>query len=289
LNEIEIRCPKRKEFDKITQYYNQYFEPWDSDIDRYLFRSYISIHKQFVKVASLNNSIIGFIVATITNSEKARIYIIIVDTQYQKKSIGKNLVIHLEKALKERMKLKYLTIRIPEKRFGTKGFFEKLGFRLVSILNCYERKSLSFPEIQPPKYTFRKVIIEDIPRLLEIEEACFSGFWRMRKEELLSQIYNPLSVILVACKKDKILGYNYNRVSRNVGNYIRIATDPTEQQKQVAKSLTAKAFSWFRSFGNINRVLLSTYADSPQHNLMYQKWGFSLVEQEMILVKKYNN
>ncbi|MHA1973483.1 MAG: GNAT family N-acetyltransferase [Candidatus Hodarchaeales archaeon] len=264
-----------------------YFEPWDSEIDKYLFQTYISNHAQFVKVASFNHSILGFIVGTITNSEKARIYTIVVDPQYQEQTIGKNLVINLEKALKNHMKLKYLTIRIPKSKFETEGFFIKLEFKVVSILNCYERKKLTFQEITPPHYTIRKASIEDIPRLLEIENACFSEFWRMRREELISQLHNPLSIIFVACDKNKILGYNYSRVSKNVGNYIRIATHPSEQHKHVAKSLTSQTFSWFRSFGNITKVLLSTYANSSQHNQMYQKWGFNLLDQEMILVKKY--
>jgi len=86
----------------------------------------------------------------------------------------------------------------------------------------------------------------------------------------------------------RIVGYNFNAISKlsKRGNYIHIATLPEYRQQGIATSLTSKAFEWFRYQG-ARSVLLSTFADSQFHNDMYKRWGFTFVDQEIILTKEF--
>ncbi len=69
------------------------------------------------------------------------------------------------------------------------------------------------------------------------------------------------------------------------GQYTRIATHPEFRRRRIGTSLNSKAFQWFEKQDKVQRVVLTTFADSDIHNAMYQGWGFKFLEQEMIMAK----
>ncbi|MFX0124428.1 MAG: GNAT family N-acetyltransferase, partial [Candidatus Hodarchaeota archaeon] len=121
----------------------------------------------------------------------------------------------------------------------------------------------------------------------ELEQVCFSEYWRKTREDFKGEIESKASVLLIALLDGKLVGYNSNSISANriSGHYARIATHPEFRKQRIATSLTVYAFHWFKE-QRVQNVLLTTFAESEAHNLMYKKWGFEFEEQELILAKK---
>ena len=254
------------------------------------FYSYITSNRDLIKVSEEPSGYIsGFAIAYISNPKKAKIQAIFVSSDYRKQGIGSDLLRSLEREiLMKYSDLSFLSVRIPEEYFVSQSFFLNREFTSIAKINSYVKHHLEFPFAINEDLDVRKAKKSDLNEILQVEKACFSKYWQMNKDKFKQIMKNRTEVLFVAIWNKRIVGYNFNAISRanQSGNYIRIATLPDLQQNRIATTLTAHAFQWFKS-QFVNRVVLSTYADSIVHNEMYQKWGFRKNEQELILARTY--
>lgn len=255
------------------------------------FYSYITSNRDLIKVSEEpSGHISGFAMGYISNPQEAKIQAIFVSADYRNQGIATNLLKSLESEIvSKNYSLRYLSVRIPEEYFKFQSFFLRRKFSIIAEINGYIKNSLDFPFSVNKEITVRKAKKSDIDGILQIEKACFSDYWQKNREEFKKIMKDVFEILFVAIWGNTIVGYNFNAVSRTnqSGNYIRIATLPDQRQKRVATTLTAHAFKWFRS-KHVTRVLLSTYANSPHHNKMYNKWGFRINDREIILSRKYS-
>jgi ribosomal protein S18 acetylase RimI-like enzyme len=186
--------------------------------------------------------------------------------------------------------LRYLSVRIPNRFFASEPFFQHMGFDLIAKITNYQKDDLSFPFQPNPNILIRplKNNDKDLLNLTRLEKQCFPDYWQMEKNEFQRLLESETTSFFLAYIKEHLVGYNYNTISASKpeGHYVRIATHPNFRQKYIATSLTAMAFHWFKKH-QVKRILLSTYADSPVHNRLYQNWGFKAVGQEIIMAKQY--
>jgi len=277
-----------KYYNHLEELYVNTYGDFESITDQTNFRRYLRFRPDLIKIAVRSSKIIGCIIGDQNSSHKARIFFLYVLPEFQRRLIGSKLLQKLEGELLTKLpNLRYISVRIPEKFFDAKDFFLKLGYNLIAKINCYVKKDIFFPYQTNPKLEIRLANDKDLNQLIELEQACFSEYWRKNKEIFKWEIESNANILLVAFLNGKLVGYNSNSISTNGinGHYARIATLPEFRKQHIATSLTVRAFEWFKE-QQVKSVLLTTFAESEAHNLMYKKWGFDFAEQELILAKK---
>ncbi|MFW9903864.1 MAG: GNAT family N-acetyltransferase [Candidatus Thorarchaeota archaeon] len=286
--DIRILPLTEEYYNNLEEIYTKTFGEFDSPADQTNFRRYIRFRSDLIKIAVHSNEIIGCIIGNQESYLKARVFFLNVLPDFQRRFIGSGLLQALENEfLTNLSKIRYISVRIPEKYFSSKDFFLKHRYNFVAKINCYIRSNLLFPFQINPKLEIRLATLNDVKELVELENACFSDYWRKTKEDFKEEIESKASILLVAFLDGKMVGYNSNSISTNGinGHYTRIATSPQYRKQHIATSLTVWAFKWFNK-QRVKNVLLTTFAESKAHNAMYKKWGFNLEEQELILAKK---
>ncbi len=284
-----IRSVKKEDIVSLEELYSQSIENYENTIQNVNLRAYALYNKDLVKVAIHKNELIGFIITNVSTPQKTKIFSLYVSQAYRNRGIGKNLVTALEKDISKRFRdLKYLSVRIPEEFSDSSQFFQQINFKTISKINNYYKEDLLFPFSINKLIKVRKARKTDLDGILGIETECFSEFWQMNRNKFSGIMNNPQNALFVAFLGNKLVGYNYNTLSVSGfdGNYVRIATALDYRKKGIATTLTSHAFEWYKE-KRVSRVLLSTYADSFQHNEMYSNWGFKKIDQEEIMAKKY--
>ncbi|MFX0185434.1 MAG: GNAT family N-acetyltransferase [Candidatus Hodarchaeota archaeon] len=289
--DVTIRSLMKSDFQPIKKFHKQIIGDFDNQTQEENFYRYIQLNSKLIKIAIKGSKIIGYILGYRINPRKVRIYSIFVLPQFQRKQIGFKLIKSFENDIEIMLPdLRYLSIRIPQKFFNSTPFFKNLGFNLITKLNNYQKRDLSFPYQLNLNVFIRslKKKEEDLTNLIRLERKCFPDYWQMEKSEFIKALNSETTSIFLAFKDEHLVGYNYNTISETKpeGHYVRIATHPNFRQQYIATSLTAMAFHWFKKH-QVKRILLSTYADSPVHNRLYQNWGFKTVDQEIIMAKHY--
>jgi len=277
-----------KYYNRLEELYVNIYGDFESITDQSNFRRYLRFRTDLIKIAVRSSKIIGCIIGDQNSSHKARIFFLYILPEFQRRLIGSKLLQILEgEFLTNLPNLRYISVRIPEKYFDAQDFFLKQGYNLIAKINCYVKKDLSFPYQTNPKLEIRLANDKDLESLIELEQACFSEYWRKNKEVFKWEMESNVNILLVAILDGKLVGYNSNSIAANGinGHYARIATLPEFRKQHIATTLTARAFEWFKE-QQVKSVLLTTFAESEAHNLMYKKWGFVFEEQELILAKK---
>ncbi|MFX1283604.1 MAG: GNAT family N-acetyltransferase [Promethearchaeota archaeon] len=273
----------------LEKIYIQIVGDFSSPEDLNNFRRYIRYRSDLVKIAIHNSRIIGYIIGNQSSSLKPGIFSLYVVPDFRKRQIGSKLLHKLEREFTMgKPNLQYLSVRIPESFFDSKVFFLKQGFDVITTINCYAKDNLSFPYQVNPKIEIRSATKKDLIDLIKLEKICFSDYWQKNSDDFKKEIESTTNSLLLALIEGKLVGYNSNSVSINrmEGIYARIATLPQFRKQHVATSLTVKAFQWFRK-QKVQKILLTTFADSEIHNIMYKGWGFKFIEQELIMAKKF--
>lgn len=288
--DVTIHDLTKDYYSPLEEIHVQVVGNFDSPIDLNNFRRYVRFRSRLIKIAVCCSKIIGYIIGDQNSSSKARIFSLYVLPDFQRRQIGSDLLRTLEREfLIKQPNLRYLSVRIPETFFASKHFFLKQGFDVIATINCYAKDNLSFPYHTEPRLEIRSATTSDLENLVKLENTCFSEYWRKNREDFKKEIEMKTNSLFVAFLEGKLVGYNSNSVSANriEGHYARIATHPEFRKQRIATSLTAEAFHWFRK-QQVQRILLTTFAESDFHNRMYVTWGFKFLEQEMIMAKQYS-
>ena len=286
--DVRIFSLTEKYYNSLEKIYVEIFGDFDSLTDQTNFRRYLRFRRHLIKIAVRSSKIIGCIIGDQDSSRKARIFFLYVLPKFQRRLIGTNLLLTLEKEFLTNLPgLQYISVRIPEEYFGVKDFFLRQGYNFITKINCYVKNDLSFPFQINQRLEIRLATEKDLEELIELEHACFSEYWRKTEEIFRAEMKSKTNILLVAFLDGKLVGYNSNSISANGinGHYARIATHPGFRKQHIAASLTSRAFDWFQEH-KVRNVLLTTFAESEAHNSMYRNWGFKFEEQEVILAKK---
>lgn len=262
---------------------------FDFQTDRVNFLRYIRLRSDLIKIAVSTSEIVGYIIGDQNNSLKPSVFSIYVYPSFRKQKIGSDLLRELEKEiLTKQPNIRYFSVRIPETFFNSKNFFLKQGFDIITKINSYTKEEISFPYRTNSKVEIRPAKMSDLTDLVKLETTCFSDYWQKSIKEFRKEIESETNSLFAAFIEDKLVGYNSNTISANgiEGHYTRIATLPDFRKKHIATRLTFEAFQWFKK-QQVQRILLTTFADSDIHNRMYRGWGFRFLEQELIMAKKY--
>ena len=124
----------------------------------------------------------------------------------------------------------------------------------------------------------REVVREDVDRLAEIENACFTNPWA--RDALAAEIERSWARVLVA-EDDALAGapivafVNYWLVADEV-HVLNVATDPTHRRKGHARALLERLVADARA-RKMRLAQLEVRASNEAARALYESFGFRVV------------
>lgn len=134
MNEIQIREAQEKDALKLSELMKQLGYPISTEIILARIKLYQSNQAYFSYVAEINNCVIGSISVAIIDyfhreGRFARIVAMIVDEDYRKQGVGKQLIDRAEQAIKKyHCDFVELTSGMHREGLGSHNFYQKLGY-----------------------------------------------------------------------------------------------------------------------------------------------------------------
>jgi ribosomal protein S18 acetylase RimI-like enzyme len=159
-----------------------------------------------------------------------------------------------------------------------------LGFRIINEVITYVKDDLQVTAPAGPSggaAAVRDVRLDDLPRLVEIEEAAFEPIWRHSLDGLALGWQHSVS-FHVAELAGRVVGFQYSARSDRprAAHLVRLTVDPEVQRQGVGSALLAAALASYRDQG-YNYVSLNTQADNLASRRLYERFGFSLAGYPM--------
>jgi ribosomal protein S18 acetylase RimI-like enzyme len=154
-----------------------------------------------------------------------------------------------------------------------------LGFRIVNEVITFVHNDLQAaapPATSGSPVSVRRVRLDDLPRLVAIEEAAFDPIWRHSREGLALGWQHALS-FHVAELGDAIAGFQYSARSDRprAAHLVRLTVDPSFQRQGVGSTLLAAALASYFEQG-YDAVSLNTQADNVASQRLYERFGLTL-------------
>ena len=129
----------------------------------------------------------------------------------------------------------------------------------------------------------REFTLSDLPRVVEIENECFTEPY---PESILKDIYNFGAGFLVAQKDDLVLGYIIFWIRfGDEGHIVSLAIDKKYHRRKIATKLMTETINIFRDIEMIN-IRLEVRLCNKGAILFYKTLGFV---EEKIMPKYYDD
>jgi ribosomal-protein-alanine N-acetyltransferase len=121
-------------------------------------------------------------------------------------------------------------------------------------------------------FQYRRMTIEDIPIIMEIEVASFSIPWKEEAfyNELLS---NHFSYYLVATYEDRVIGYCGVWIIIDEAHITNVAVHPNFRGQKVGESLLTQMMALSLSYG-ATKMTLEVRVSNIHAQKLYEKLGF---------------
>ncbi len=128
-----------------------------------------------------------------------------------------------------------------------------------------------------PKASFRKADLADLASIARLEAACFASPW---SATALQHEFddNPFAVILVALRKEEIIGYLDFMVTFNSASINRLCVLPSERRKGIAQGLVDDMIAMAKTDErSIEFITLEVRASNEAAIRFYQKNNWEIV------------
>lgn len=170
--------------------------------------------------------------------------------------------------------------------------FVLAGFEVHERLHLLARDLRDLPEAPPA--TLRRTRRRDRPRVLAIDAAAFSPFWRLDDaglEEAISA--TPASRFRVAVDRElgdadepaAIVGYVICGRAGRRGFVQRLAVDPAHHGHGLGRALLLDGLGWLRRRG-VDRVVVNTQEANGRALALYEQLGFRRQPGGLAVLKK---
>ncbi len=114
----------------------------------------------------------------------------------------------------------------------------------------------------------------DIPQLAELEKLCFSAPWSASALE--SELFNPLSLWLVAVNAERICGYVGSQTVMGESDMMNIAVAPEFRRQHIAEQLIEALITGLK-LRQSHCLTLEVRASNAPALALYYKLGFAQV------------
>lgn len=124
------------------------------------------------------------------------------------------------------------------------------------------------------RYQIRSARADDLPRLLELERACYSDPWSPRGLE--ESLAPPAGFGLVAESARGVIGYLIGRDLGGSGEILNLAVAANFRRRGVARALVARALEMMEARGAAE-VLLEVRESNLAARALYEREGFRVI------------
>lgn len=113
-----------------------------------------------------------------------------------------------------------------------------------------------------------------VPQVAALEAACFRDPWSLKS--IASEINNPLSVWVVACVGDAVVGYVGSQTVIDESDMMNLAVDPAYRRQGVGANLVQHLIEHLASRGS-RCLTLEVRASNDSAIRLYTRLGFTQV------------
>lgn len=133
MQNLQIKNWTNKDIRTIQNFLKKNFPSWEKRIEKDFLNPNIK-----GKLAFIEKTLVGIIVYMIIESE-AEIHLLVVDRNYRRKSIGKNLLKETLKIL-EKLKVEHVFLEVSNRNSAAINLYKKVGFKQIGIRKNYYGK-----------------------------------------------------------------------------------------------------------------------------------------------------
>lgn len=153
------------------------------------------------------------------------------------------------------------------------GIWTRAGYEEVGQLEVMERQLGT--DIPEPEHPVRLDTEPDWERVLGIDRAAFTGFWRMSIHGLTEALASTdQSAVLVAEASGRVLGYAIAGSKWGIGYLQRVAVEPEAGGRGLGRDLVRASLRWARASGARNLVL-NVRPENDRAKRLYQREGLT--------------
>ena len=139
---------------------------------------------------------------------------------------------------------------------------------------------------RPPKRVLRKARRADQARVLDIDAATFSPFWRLDEWGLGQAVAaTPAARFRVASIEGRVAGYAITGRASTDGYLQRLAVDPLHQRRGLGRALALDGLHWLRRKGCARAVVNTQVANDAALSL-YVGVGFRSQACDLVVLRR---
>lgn len=124
-----------------------------------------------------------------------------------------------------------------------------------------------------PALAVRPARTEDLDALVRLEDAGFRDPWP--REMLECELTHPRAVLLVATREETPVGYAAFRQAADEAELLRLAVEPAERRRGVARALVTAGLDRLRQ-EDIQACFLEVRVDNEPAIQLYRALGFGV-------------
>ena len=138
----------------------------------------------------------------------------------------------------------------------------------------------------PAKLPLRKARKSDRPRVLAIDAATFSPFWRLDDWGLEQAVAaTPSARFRVATAGGDVVGYAITGRAGTDGYLQRLAVDPDHQRQGLGRALALDGLHWLRRRG-VSRAVVNTQIGNDAAFSLYERLGFKGQPRDLVVLRR---
>ena len=123
----------------------------------------------------------------------------------------------------------------------------------------------------------RSMLLEDLPRVYEIDGNAFDSIWRNSLGQLEIAL-EEACFATVAVMNDEVVGYQISTRNPQAGHLARLAVDPIYQNRGVGSALLGDVLDQFQRQGLV-QVTVNTQSQNQASIELYQRFGFQQLDE----------
>ncbi len=159
------------------------------------------------------------------------------------------------------------------------------GFEEANAILLFRKQGWEVPTPGNDNVCVRPVALQDIPTLVELDEAAFrEDLWR-NSAEAFQGCLDRMAHFVVAEQESQVVGYQFSYVHGEEGYVARVAVHPRAQDRRIGARLLADAIRFFR-VQRVRDIVLNTQKDNYRAQRLYRWFGFQPVRQEALVLKR---
>lgn len=148
-----------------------------------------------------------------------------------------------------------------------------LGFTISNEIETYWKDDLTqTPVTQAEDINLRRARVDDLDRLVQIEEAAFMPLWRHSAGSLRVALSKAWQFDVALFNK-RVVGFQITVHNEETAHLVRLTVSPQCHGRGVGSTLLARAIQVCREH-DIDRISLNTQIDNTTSQILYRKFGF---------------